>query len=74
MTQGTAIRAPEREAPVARCGLCPGPAAGDGCYARIEGRERPVCRGCWEILILSPARAFRGREGPGIPGRPITQT
>lgn len=44
------------------CRLCRGPASGDDCYARIEEKERQVCRACWEQLLLDPGRILRQLE------------
>ena len=44
------------------CQLCRLSSAGDECYARVDGRECPVCRTCWEQLLLDPRRILRQLE------------
>src|SRR5579864_5554416 len=41
------------------CWLCADLDAGDQCYVQRGGQEHPVCRKCWEELILCPERALR---------------
>ena len=41
------------------CWLCADLDAGDQCYVQRGGQEHPVCRKCWEELILCPERVLR---------------
>ena len=45
------------------CLLCLEPPKNyDECYVRMEDRELPSCRPCWEQLLLDPARIIRTFE------------
>ena len=46
------------------CSLCSKSDARSDCYVRVESREHPTCRPCWEQLLLDPRRVLKSvREG-----------
>jgi len=44
------------------CRLCRGLVSSEDCYARLDEGECPVCRACWEQLLLDPRRILRQLE------------
>ena len=41
------------------CWLCADLDSDDRCYVQMNSQELPVCRKCWEQMILSPGRILR---------------
>ncbi len=44
------------------CRFCHRPAPGEDCYARCPEGECPLCRSCWEQLLLDPRRVLAQAE------------
>jgi len=49
-------RAAAREA--VRCRLCGRLGIDERCFVKCQGEDQPVCRPCWEQLILDPRRVI----------------
>jgi len=46
------------------CSLCSKPDAQSDCYIRMESKDHPACRPCWEQVLLDPRRVLKSiREG-----------
>ncbi len=60
----------------ARCRLCSRSGADERCFVKYQGEDQPVCRACWEQLILDPRRVIASlaraaiQMGSFLPGAP----